>query len=83
VAAKEAGLGEEYETAHLPEPVDAFDALMRSLTGVRAVLPAPTLELIARRAQGFDRALHILVDALTSPRPTRIWMMMPEGIEIR
>jgi protease IV len=83
MVAKEAKLGDDYEVNHLPEPVDPMDAMMRNLVGVRAVLPTSTLQLIAKRAGGFESALRILVDALTADRPTHVWMMMPEGIQIR
>ena len=83
MVAKQAKLGKNYEVNHLPEPVDPMDAMMRSLVGVRAALPSSTLQLIAKRAGGLDSALRILMDALTTKRPTHVWMMMPEGIQIR
>ena len=83
MVAKQAKLGKNYEVNHLPDPVDPMDAMVRSLVGVRAALPSSTLQLIAKRAGGLDSALRILMDALTTKRPTHVWMMMPEGIQIR
>jgi protease-4 len=83
MVAKQAGIGDDFEITHLPKPADMFGSLVSDMMGVRALLPSATLQIVSKRLGGFEPALRILVDTLTSDQPTRAWVMMPEGLRIK
>lgn len=83
MVAKEAGIDDDFEITHLPLPADMFASMFSDMMGVKALLPSATLRLVAKRIGGLEPALRILVDALTAEKPTRAWVMMPQGMVIK
>lgn len=83
MVAEDAGVGPDYELTHLPRPRSFLEALFSDgMIEAEALFADPRVRALARRTS-LDRPLRVILDALTSERPTAAWAMMPEVVEIR
>ena len=79
--AKEAKI-DDFELRHVPRAKSFFETIASEMMDVRALLPAGLARTLARDLD-LDRALSVLLDALTNEHPTQVWALAPEAIRLR
>jgi protease-4 len=83
MVAEQAGISGDYEVTHLPRPKSFLESLFADgMVEAQSLFDDPRLRLVAQRTN-LDRALRVVLDALTSEQPTKVWAMMPEVVTFR
>jgi protease-4 len=83
MVAAEAGLdADDYEITHLPKPKSFFESFAESMAGAQLFADDPAIKLAAKQLK-LDRALRLVLDGLERERPTQVWALMPEVLQIR
>ncbi|MCA8965744.1 MAG: signal peptide peptidase SppA [Planctomycetes bacterium] len=81
---KKAGLADDVEVVHMPQPKSFADAILASMfeSQVAAGLDAQLLRSVLDRARQFPAVLAVLRDALGTEAGPRVYALVPSGLRI-
>lgn len=82
---KAAGIGDDVEVQHQPEPKNFADSLFSSMfeSSIAASADAAALRGLLARWSGCAEVIGLLRDALTSDGTTRVYATLPPGLRVR
>ncbi len=79
---KEAGLGDDVEVTHMPQPKTFADALFASMFEGAAATDLELLRTVWRRCAAFPAVLAVLREALAGDALPRVYALAPAGLRI-
>jgi protease IV len=82
---KRAGVADDVEVSHVPEPKNFADSLFSSLfeAQVAAGADAALLRTLLSRCAAFSEVAGLLRDALTGNGVPKVWALLPPGLRVR